>query len=128
MAKQRRKESAGGTTRGPDIKIPRISVNRIQLFDPKIFLAQAGLGRTVVNLEKRQIIFSQSDPAEAIFYIHHGKVKLSVISKGGKEATIALLGEGDFLGEECIANSQSLRLRPQWRLPKERYSRLIKRR
>jgi CRP/FNR family cyclic AMP-dependent transcriptional regulator len=110
MAKQRSKARAGGMTRATDIKIPRTPVKRIRLFDPKAFLAQAGLGRTIVDLEKKQIIFSQGDPAEAVFYIHRGKVRLSVISTGGKEATIALLGEGDFLGEECIANSQPLRL------------------
>jgi len=75
-----------------------------------MFLAQAGLGRTIVDLKKKQAVFAQGDPAEAVFYIQHGKVRLSVISSGGKEATIALLGEGDFLGEECVANSQPLRM------------------
>ncbi len=93
-----------------DINISRTPVKKIRLFDPKAFLAQAGLGRTIMEMEKRQTVFSQGDPAEAVFYIQQGKIKLSVISKGGKEATIALLGEGDFLGEECIANSQPLRL------------------
>src|ERR1700724_851241 len=106
MAKPGRNVRAGGMARVPDIKIPRIPVKKIRLFDPKAFLAQAGLGRIVINLEKRQTIFSQGDPAEDVFYIHHGKIRLSVISSSGKEATIALLGEGDFLGEECIANSQ----------------------
>jgi CRP-like cAMP-binding protein len=110
MARQRSKARAGGMTRATDIKIPRTPVKRIRLFDPKAFLAQAGLGRTIVDLEKKQIIFSQGDSAESVFYIHRGKVRLSVISSGGKEATISLLGEGDFLGEECIANSQPLRL------------------
>jgi CRP-like cAMP-binding protein len=110
MARQRSKARAGGMTRATDIKIPRTPVQRIRLFDPKAFLAQAGLGRTIVDLEKKQIIFSQGDSAESVFYIHRGKVRLSVISSGGKEATISLLGEGDFLGEECIANSQPLRL------------------
>jgi len=63
-----------------------------------------------VNLKKKQTIFSQGDPAEAVFYIQQGQVKLSVISSTGKEATIALLGAGDFVGEECIANSQALRM------------------
>ncbi len=64
----------------------------------------------IVALEKKQIVFSQGDPADAVFYVQSGRIKLSVISKGGKEATIALLTEGDFLGEECIANSQPLRM------------------
>jgi CRP/FNR family cyclic AMP-dependent transcriptional regulator len=90
--------------------IPRTPAKRIRLFDPTTFLAQAGLGRTIVDLEEKQTIFSQGDPAEAVFYIQHGQIRLSVISPGGKEATIALLGKGDFLGEECIANSQRLRM------------------
>jgi len=110
MIKERRNARDRVTTRTKDLNIPRTPVKRIQLFDPKAFLAQAGLGRVIVDVEKRQTIFSQGDPAEAVFYIHRGKVSLSVISSGGKEATIALLGEGDFLGEECIANSQSLRM------------------
>src|SRR5437588_8161218 len=79
-------------------------------FDPAIFLASAGLGRTIVDLKKDQVIFSQGQQAENIFYIQHGKLKLSVVSSRGKEATIALLGAGDFLGEEFIANAQPLRL------------------
>jgi CRP-like cAMP-binding protein len=110
MIKERRNARDRVTTRTKDLNIPRTPVKRIKLFDPKAFLAQAGLGRVIVDVEKRQTIFSQGDPAEAVFYIHRGKVSLSVISSGGKEATIALLGEGDFLGEECIANSQSLRM------------------
>ena len=97
-------------TRATELNIPRTSVQQIRLFDPKAFLAQAGLGRVIVDVEKKQTVFSQGKPAESIFYIQRGKVRLSVISSGGKEATIALLGEGDFLGEECIANSQPLRM------------------
>jgi CRP/FNR family cyclic AMP-dependent transcriptional regulator len=110
MAKQRRKAGDRGTKQAADIHIPRTSLKKIRLFDPKMFLAQAGLGRTIVDLKKKQVVFAQGDPAEAVFYIQHGKVRLSVISSGGKEATIALLGEGDFLGEECVANSQPLRM------------------
>src|SRR5579864_4540652 len=95
-----------GMTRATDIGIPRTPVRQIRLFDPSAFLTRAGLGRTVIDLKKKQTIFSQGDPADAVFYIQHGKVRLSVISSGGKEATIALLGAGDFLGEDCIANSQ----------------------
>jgi len=110
MAKQRSKTLAEATTRAADIAIPRTSLERIRRFDPRTFLAQAGLGRTIIDLKKRQIVFSQGDAAEAIFYIQRGKIKLTVISKGGKEATIALLGEGNFLGEECIAGSQRRRM------------------
>jgi CRP/FNR family cyclic AMP-dependent transcriptional regulator len=64
----------------------------------------------MIGLSKKQIIFSQGDPADAVFYILGGKVRLSVVSPAGKEATVALLGTGDFVGEECIANSQPLRM------------------
>src|SRR6185437_28586 len=110
MAKQRSKTLAEARTRVPDIAIPRTPVKRIRRFDPRTFLAQAGLGRTVVDLKKKQIVFSQGDAAESIFYIQRGKIKLTIISKSGKEAAIALLGEGNFLGEECIAGSQRRRM------------------
>ena len=96
--------------RARDIEIPRTQVKRIRRFDANAFLTQAGLGRTIVDLEKKQTVFSQGDPADSAFYIQRGKVKLSVVSSGGKEATVALLGAGDFLGEECVAHSQQLRV------------------
>jgi len=108
MAKQRNKTSSKGASRAAGG--PRAALKRIRLFNPTAFLTQAGLGRMIVALEKKQIVFSQGDPADAVFYVQSGRIKLSVISKGGKEATIALLTEGDFLGEECIANSQPLRM------------------
>jgi CRP/FNR family transcriptional regulator, cyclic AMP receptor protein len=79
-------------------------------FNPADFLAHKGLGRTIVDLENHQTIFSQGDAANAVFYVQKGRVKLSVISKRGKEATIALLGAGKFLGEECIAAIQPQRM------------------
>jgi CRP/FNR family cyclic AMP-dependent transcriptional regulator len=79
-------------------------------FQPAAFLAKTGLGRTIVDLKKQQTIFSQGDAADAVFYVQTGKVKVTVISKHGKEATIALLGPGNFLGEECIAAIQPQRL------------------
>ena len=72
-------------------------------FKPMAFLAKTGVGRTIIELKKGDSIFTQGDLASAIFYIQKGRIKLSVISKAGKEATIALLGSGNFLGEECIA-------------------------
>ena len=94
-------------TKAGNIKTP---LKKKPNFDPAAFLAKTGLGRTIVDLQKKQIIFSQGDPANAIFYIQSGRVKLSVISSVGKEATIALLAAGSFLGEECIAAAQPLRL------------------
>jgi CRP/FNR family cyclic AMP-dependent transcriptional regulator len=79
-------------------------------FDPESFLATAGVGRTLLTLQQKQVLFSQGEPADAIFYIRKGKLKLTVVSKNGKEATIALLGAGDFVGEACIVAAQPLRL------------------
>jgi CRP/FNR family transcriptional regulator, cyclic AMP receptor protein len=84
--------------------------NPASLFDPKAFLESAGMGKTVLHYRPKQAIFSQGDRADAVFYIQEGKVRLSVLSKQGKEATVALLGTGDFLGEGCIASEQPLRL------------------
>jgi len=75
-------------------------------FDPDEFLASSGLGRTVRFYKPKQIIFSQGDAANAVYYVQEGRVRLSVLSNQGKEATIALLGPGDFLGEGCIASDQ----------------------
>jgi CRP/FNR family cyclic AMP-dependent transcriptional regulator len=72
-------------------------------FDPKVFLAKVGNGRSMAEYHKKQVVFAQSDPADAIFYIQKGKVKLTVVSDNGKEAVIAILGIGDFLGEGCLA-------------------------
>jgi CRP-like cAMP-binding protein len=71
-------------------------------FDPQVFLATVGLARTITQCPKDYKIFSQGDPADAVFYIQQGRVKLKVISKQGKEAVIAILGAGDFLGEACL--------------------------
>jgi CRP/FNR family cyclic AMP-dependent transcriptional regulator len=87
-----------------------LSQKQTKPFDAKVFLASVGAGRTVYHYRPKQAIFSQGDPADAVFYIREGKARLSVLSKQGKEATIALLGSGDFLGEGCIASDQSLRL------------------
>jgi CRP/FNR family cyclic AMP-dependent transcriptional regulator len=86
---------------------PRIAKRR---FDPKTFLAQVGIGRTVHRYGPKQAIFSQGELADAVFYLQEGKARISVVSKQGKEATIALLGQGDFMGEGCIAGHQPHRL------------------
>jgi CRP/FNR family transcriptional regulator, cyclic AMP receptor protein len=76
------------------------------VFDPVAFLAKAGGGKTIASYGKGQVVFAQSDPADAIFYIQKGKLKLTVVSNNGKEAVVALLGAGDFLGEGCLAGQQ----------------------
>ena len=78
-------------------------------FDPKLFLAKVGAGRTIAEYSKDQTVFSQGDPANAVFYIQKGKIKLTVVSNNGKEAVIAILGTGDFLGEGCLT-AQPLRM------------------
>jgi CRP/FNR family cyclic AMP-dependent transcriptional regulator len=78
-------------------------------FDPKAFLASAGEGRTLAEHLRNQPVFSQGDLADAIFHIQKGKIKLTVVSKHGKEAVVAILGSGDFFGEGCLAG-QTLRM------------------
>jgi len=72
-------------------------------FDPKSFLTKVGEGRSIGRYEKDQIVFSQGDSADAVFYIQKGKVKVSVVSAQGNEAVIAILGANDFVGEGCLA-------------------------
>ncbi|MFZ0496130.1 MAG: Crp/Fnr family transcriptional regulator [Methylocella sp.] len=72
-------------------------------FDPKSFLAMVGEGRSIEEYRKDEIVFSQGDPADAVFYVQSGKVKLTVVSEQGKEAVVALLGTNDFFGEGCLA-------------------------
>ncbi len=79
-------------------------------FDPTVFLAQAGIGRKIVHFKAKEPLFSQGDAADCIYYIQNGRAKLTVISKAGKEATIALIMAGDFVGEESLAGSPGLRM------------------
>jgi len=76
------------------------------LFDPRIFLAKADTGKTITDYPQRQIVFSQAEPADAIFYIQKGKIKLTVVSTHGKEAVVAILADGAFFGEGCLAGQQ----------------------
>jgi CRP/FNR family transcriptional regulator, cyclic AMP receptor protein len=78
-------------------------------FDPKIFLAKVGEGKTISNYRKDQIVFSQGQVADAVFYIQQGKVRLTVVSEQGKEAVVAILGPGHFFGEGCL-NGHPLRI------------------
>jgi len=79
-----------------------MKTKREKRFDPKEFLAQVGEGKAVSEYAKDQVVFSQGQVADAVFYIQQGKVKLTVISEQGKEAVIAMLGPGDFFGEGCL--------------------------
>jgi len=72
-------------------------------FTPKSFLAKIGEGRSIGKYRKDQIVFSQGDPADAVFYIQKGKVKITVVSEQGKEAIVAFLNANEFFGEGCLA-------------------------
>jgi len=78
-------------------------------FDPRSFLATIGVGRKVVLFPKKETIFAQGDAADSVFYIQEGKVRLTVVSKTGKEATLGILSEGEFFGEGGLAG-QPLRM------------------
>jgi CRP-like cAMP-binding protein len=79
-------------------------------FDAPAFLAEAGLGRRIIQLKPKQAFFSQGGPADSIFYLQSGRAKLTVFSEKGKEATITLFAVGDFVGEESLATVGGLRL------------------
>jgi CRP-like cAMP-binding protein len=81
-----------------------IGKNRMRpAFDPKKFLASAGVGRSMVPFRKGEIVYTQGDPADSVFYIQKGKVKHTVVSGHGKEAIVGLLGPDEFFGEDCLA-------------------------
>jgi CRP/FNR family transcriptional regulator, cyclic AMP receptor protein len=88
---------------------PNIPAKKKRGFDPKKFLATIGEGRKVLVFPKKQAIFSQGDAADAVFYIQGGKVRLTVVSQIGKEATLGILSEGEFFGEGSLAG-QPLRM------------------
>jgi CRP/FNR family cyclic AMP-dependent transcriptional regulator len=93
-------------TRGAEGRV--MATKRRPSFNPKSFLAKVGEGRSIGEYREDQIIFSQGDPADAVFYIQKGKVKVTVVSEQGKEAVVAILGTNDFFGEGCLAG-QALR-------------------
>ena len=72
-------------------------------FDAKAFLTKAGTGRSISTYRKKQVVFGQGDPADAVFYLERGQIKLTVVSERGKSAIVAMLGRGDFFGEGCLA-------------------------
>ena len=80
-----------------------MKANDNAVFDPATFLATVDGGRTVSNYRKDETVFLQGDPADAVFYIQKGKVKITVLSEQGKEAVVAVLGPDEFCGEGCLA-------------------------
>ncbi len=83
---------------------------RVAKFDSATFLANAGLGRTIVELNPKQTFFCQGDTANSVFYLQKGRAKVTVVSEKGKEATITLLSAGEFVGEESLAAIAGLRM------------------
>jgi CRP/FNR family transcriptional regulator, cyclic AMP receptor protein len=88
---------------------PGLANKKIRQFNPTTFLVTIGEGRKNLTFEKKQVIFAQGDTADSVFYIQKGQVKLTVVSKTGREATIGLLAEGNFFGEGALAG-QPLRM------------------
>jgi CRP/FNR family cyclic AMP-dependent transcriptional regulator len=86
-----------------------VTAKKLSKFDTKTFLSTIDGGRKIAAFSKKQAIFVQGDSSDAVFYIQKGKVRLTVVSKSGKEATIGILNEGDFFGEGCLTG-QRLRL------------------
>jgi len=85
-------------------------------FDPEKFLTKIGEGRRTVSFHKKETVFAQGTSADSIFYIQVGTVKLTVVSKAGKEATVGILNPGDFFGESCLAHIR--RLEPKGKIGK----------
>src|SRR6202022_2979791 len=81
---------------------PVVAAKKLRQFDPKTLLSPIDRGRKILAFPKKQTIFAQGDSSNAVFYIQEGKVKLTVVAKSGKEATIGILNEGDFFGEGCL--------------------------
>jgi len=88
---------------------PVAAVKKHSKFNLKIFLSTINGGRTILAAPKKQTIFAQGDSSDSVFYIQRGRIKLTVLAKNGKEATIGILNEGDFFGEGCLA-AQPLRM------------------
>jgi CRP/FNR family transcriptional regulator, cyclic AMP receptor protein len=86
-----------------------VAAKKLKQFDPKTFLSTIDRGRKIEAFLRKQTIFAQGDPSDAVFYIQEGKVKLTVVAKNGKEATIGILNAGDFFGEGSLIG-QLLRL------------------
>ena len=80
---------------------------RANAFDVEQFLQSAGVARRVTEFKKKEIIFSQGDSGKTVLYVHKGAIRLSVVNERGKEAVVAILGDGDFFGEGCLAGQPS---------------------
>src|ERR1035438_2679253 len=100
---------SGGRTRlemSVNLRMAARASKRTVPFNPKALLARVSEGRSVASYRRKQVIFSQGDPADEVFYVQEGRVKLTVVSKQGKEAIVALLGVDEFFGEGYLAGQQ----------------------
>src|ERR1700754_4296197 len=79
------------------------------LFDPKVFLAKVGEGKAILTFDRNEIVFTQGDAADTVFYIQKGRIKVFVVSEQGKEAVVGILEPGQFFGEGCL-NGHPLRI------------------
>ena len=86
----------------------RMEIRQRPAFDPRAFLAESGEGRSIARVKRHDIVYSQGDPADAVFYIHQGKVKLTVVSEQGKEAIVGIVGPNEFFGEGCLAGDSPI--------------------
>ena len=86
--------------------MPSEPTKRILAFNPKALLERVSEGRSVASYRRKQVIFAQGEPADAVFYVQKGRVRLSVVSKQGKEAVVAFVGADEFFGEGCLAGQQ----------------------
>jgi CRP/FNR family transcriptional regulator, cyclic AMP receptor protein len=100
-----KERQTNGLQRGSILKSKRVTK-----FDPAAFLARPGLGRTIVELKPNQTFYCQGDAADSVFYLQKGRVRVTVVSQRGKEATITLLSTGDFVGEGTLAAIAGLRM------------------
>ena len=107
FARQTQPDSISQRTRNS--ALPRLTSKNGREFDANTFLATIGEGRKTIRFPKNQAIFAQGDPGDAVFYLQTGKVRLTVVSETGKEATIGLLSDGSFFGEGALAG-QPLRM------------------
>jgi CRP/FNR family cyclic AMP-dependent transcriptional regulator len=105
MARASQLTTSKNGTKKRAIKAPPASSVKPPLspFDAQIFLNTLGAGRSVATYKKGDAIFLQGNPADAVFYIQRGQIQISVVSEHGKEGVVAVLGEGDFFGEGCLA-------------------------
>jgi CRP/FNR family transcriptional regulator, cyclic AMP receptor protein len=112
VVSQRSAKSARGEIAKPSrLQAPKSQPkNGNTVFDTQAFLARAGLGRKILSLKKSETAFAQGDPADAIFFVQRGQLRITVTSANGKEATIGLVGAGEFSGEDSMVSAHPVRL------------------